>query len=1105
MPDEDFAFKSNPAQTSLPAMKPLLLSLVFGVTALGQSGPLGYYRFPAVHDDTVVFTAEGDLWRVPLRGGLARRLTTHPGMESHAAISPDGKTVAFAATYEGPREVYSMPIDGGLPTRHTFDAGDAIVVGWTPSGEILYATQSFSTLPNPQLAAVHPQTQQRRRLPLAQASDGAYLPDGQSLLFTRLPFQGSSTKRYRGGTVQNLWRFDADAPEAVPLTSDFPGTSKQPMWWQDRVYFLSDRDGVINLWSIQPNGDDPQQHTHHREFDIKWASHSQGVVVYAQGADLRQIDLATGRDRQVPIRLASDFDQTREQWVKAPMDYLTAAHLSPNGDRLVLTARGEVFVAPVKQGRFVQVTRKPGVRYRQARFLPDSDHLIALSDETGELEFWRLPANGVGTRELLTGDGRVFRFDGVPSPDGQWLAFHDKNQELWLSGIEPRTAPRRIAASPIDAFSDLAWSPDSAWLAYTEAATNTFRRIWLYRVADQTRFALTSDRVESYSPAWSPDGRWIYFLSDRQLRSVVSSPWGPRQPEPFFDEVTKIYQVALQAGLRSPFRAKDELREEPPTEPEASKADPDETKQAGKGKPVVRIDLEQLAARVEAVPVAAGNYRDLAVTRKHLYWLERPSGFDARTRLRRLELTADAPKAETVAEDLRSYELAANGEKLLLRRGDRFHVVPSDGGAPAKLEDTAVDLGGWTFALNPREEWRQIFVESWRLMRDYFYDRNLHGLDWPAVLQKYLPLVDRVSDRAELSDLIADMVGELSALHIFVRYGDQRAGPDDIQPGSLGARFERDPAGRGWRIAHVYETDPDYPEARSPLARPGVDVHEGDVIVAINGAPALSVSHPNQRLRQLAGKQVLLEVIPAGSAASRQVIVEPISPGAETELRYDEWEYTRRQRVERAGDGRLGYVHLRAMGAANIAEWARDFYPVFDRQGLIIDVRHNRGGNIDSWILGRLLRPAWFFWQPRVGNPIWNMQYAFRGHVVVLCNERTASDGEAFSEGFRRLGLGQLIGTRTWGGEIWLSFDNWLVDKGIASAAETGVYGPEGEWLIEGHGVEPDIVVDNLPHATFEGEDAQLEAAITHLLERIAEDPRTVPPSPPYPNKAFRP
>jgi tricorn protease len=416
-----------------------------------------------------------------------------------------------------------------------------------------------------------------------------------------------------------------------------------------------------------------------------------------------------------------------------------------------------------------------------------------------------------------------------------------------------------------------------------------------------------------------------------------------------------------------------------------------------------------------------------------------------------------------------------------------------------------VRLDDWMLSVVPREEWRQMFTEAWRLERDYFYDPNMHGVDWKAMLDKYKPLVDRVSTRAELSDLIAQMVAELSALHIFVRGGDLRDGDDNISPASLGATLARDAAAGGWRVTHIYKSDPDEPDLRSPLARPGVDVKEGDLIELINGQPTAPEQDVGKLLRHTAGKQALLRVRPGGGGEPRDVIVTPTSQGGAADLRYHEWEYTRRLKAEQLSDGQIGYVHLRAMSGGNYTEWARGFYPAFTRAGLIIDMRHNRGGNIDSWVIEKLMRKAWFFWSQRVGNPpSWNMQYAFRGHVVVLINERSASDGEAFPEGVKRNKLGTVIGTRTWGGEIWLSSSNFLVDRGIATAAEYGVYGPEGVWLIEGHGVEPDIVVDNLPHATFKGEDAQLQAAIDLLLKKIKEQPVTQPAPPAYPDKSFK-
>jgi tricorn protease len=1084
-------------------------TLVRSSAAIEQSP--GYYRYPAIHNDTIVFTAEGDLWRVAVAGGMAQRLTSHAAEESRAAFSPDGKTLAFSATYEGPVEVYTVVVDGGVPVRQTFDGATSLVVGWTPSGEVLYSTRRYSTLPNPQLVRVDPKTGTRALVPLAQASDGAYDQSGRTLFFTRLAFQGSHTKRYQGGTAQNIWRFGAGDREASALTPDYKGTSKNPMLWKGRVYFLSDRDGTMNLWSMTELGADLRQHTKNDGLDAQSPSLSNGRVAYQLGADIRVFDITSGQDRAVPISLVSDFDQLRERWVRTPMDWVASVHLSPTGDRIVLTARGQVFVAPVQQGRIVEATRDKKVRYREGRFFPDGKHLLALADASGEVELWRVPANGIGASTQLTSDAKVLRWDGLPSPDGSRIAHFDKDQQLWIYDVGSKQQ-KQIAESDEGGFADVTWSPDGKWLAYATPDTNQMARLHLYSVESAKSTPVTSNRYDSYSPEFSPDGKWLYFLSDRNFVSVVGSPWGSRQPEPFFDKQTKIFHVSLKPGERSPFQADDELsvpaagisKAEEKKDPEKKDDSTAPPAQGVKPAPAAAVDLAGIQTRLLEVPLAPGNYNNLATDGKRLYYYSSEVGATGRPSLKTLAIDNKSPRPETFADDVAAYELSQDRKKIMIRKGQEIFVFDVGAKAPTDTTKSKVPLTDWSFRLDPRDEWRQMFTEAWRLERDYFYDRGMHGVDWPAMKAKYMPLVDRVTDRAELSDVLAQMVGELSALHIFVRGGDLRRGTDQITPASLGGTFARDDKGGGYRVEHIYKSDPDIPDELAPLARINVNVSEGDVIESINGIPTLSARDISALLREQAGKQMLLKVKPKGGGSSRDVVVTPISAARENDLRYDEWEYTRRLTVEKSSSNRIGYVHLRAMGAGNMAEWQREFYPVFDREGLIIDVRHNNGGNIDSWILEKLLRKAWFFWQPRVGNPTWNMQYAFRGHVVVLCNEGTASDGEAFAEGFRRLGLGKVIGTRTWGGEVWLSQSNFLVDRGIATAAETGVFGPEGDWLIEGHGVDPDIVVDNLPHATFNGEDAQLDAAIRFLQEEIRKKPVPKPIAPKYPDKSFK-
>ena len=1080
----------------------VLVLWLLPLLAMAQSQQ-GYYRFPAIHNETIVFTSEGDLWKVGIRGGEAIRLTTHHGEETSAAISPDGQWVAFSAQYEGPREVYTMPIQGGLPSRLTYDGENTRVIGWTPDQKIMYSTRHYSTLPNTQLVLIDPKSGDHELIPLNQASEGDYKNDGNTIFFTRLPFQGSRTKRYKGGTAQNLWKFSNGTPEAIPLTSDFTGTSKEPMWWENRIYFVSDRDGTMNLWSMNEDGGSLQQLTVHRGWDIQSPDLQQGKIVYQLGADIHLFDVAAANDVIIPITLTSDFEQTREKWIKKPMDYLTDLHISPKGEKIALTSRGRVFVAPVKDGRFVEATRKEGVRYRNALFMPDGKSILMLSDETGEQEFWTIPPDGVGKGKKLTSDANVLRHEGTPSPDGKWIAFTDKNQQLWLHNLKSKKS-NLIAASERGNYFNLSWSPDSQWLAFVADADNLNSQIKLYGLKDGSMTELTSDRVDSFSPTWSPDGKWLYFLSDRHFQSLVRSPWGSRQPEPFFDKTTKIYMMALGKDQRSPFKEMDELQEtEPGNKDKKADKKSDDKKDESKESVVVDIDLDGIQNRVLEVPVSPGDYNSLMVNDKRLFWTEAETSIERNRNLMTLDINNKETKPEKLVEDIRSYDLSGNRKKIMVRKSDNIYVFDSSSSAPEKLDKSKVDLSNWTFSIKPREEWRQMFVDAWRLERDYFYDRNLHGIDYEGLLARHLRLVDRVANRAELSDLISQLVGELSALHIFVSGGDHRSGDDQIRPASLGARLVRDEDAGGYRVDHIFQSEPDYIDRLSPLAKADINVKEGDIILEINGVSTLSVSHPGILLKNQAGQQVLLNVKSMPSGKESNVVVKPISPRAETNLRYDEWEYSRRLAVEESGDGDIGYVHLRAMGGNNYSEWVRNFYPVFNRKGLIIDVRHNRGGNIDSWILEKLLRKAWFYWSDRVDKPTWNMQYAFRGHMVVLVNERTASDGEAFAEGFRRLGLGEIIGTRTWGGEIWLSFNNRLVDRGIASAAQSGVYSPEGEWLIEGHGVDPDIIVDNLPHATFNGEDAQLTAAIEYLKEKIRKDPVPVPLPPPYPDKSF--
>jgi tricorn protease len=1082
--------------------KPILFffATLFSYNALSAQGFEGYYRSPTIYNNTIVFAAEGDLWTVPLNGGLAQRLTTHPEEENFPSISPDGNTIAFSASYEGPMEVYTMPIDGGLPIRWTYEQDASITNSWTPDGKVIYNTWAYSKVPDDQIVSIDLVTKQKTRIPLAQASEASYDNTGKTVYFVRPAYHRNVTKRYKGGTARQIWKFTQGEDEAVKLTKEHLGGSHHPIWFSGRIYFISDRDGMMNIWSMNENGEDLRQHTTHKEFDVRSASISNGNIVYQMAADLWHHNLASNASKKINIKLVSDLDQLRDKWVDNPSQYITSVHADPDGEQIVITARGRVFVAPVKSGRFVSFTDKKDVRYRDAVFSYDGLNIYILSDESGEFEFVSMPSNGQGSQKDITSNGDLLRYGGEPSSDGKWIAYDDLESNMYVLNISSGVS-KKISTNQ-EGIREFKWSPDNKWLAFVQSAFNTMTQIKIYNVETGASFDLTTDRANSFNPRWSPDGQFIYFLSDRSFTSLVQSPWGTRQPEPYFDASEKIYHVALKNGIRSPFREDDELADKNKKEFTFTKTNNKKKikSEEKKAELVVSIDEAEIQNRIIEVPIKPGNYNSLEVNKKALYLMSSETGVNAKRHLSFVKIDNKDVSLKTMVSEVDSFELAGNGDKILVRKGLNYHMLDAGITKVSDLSKSKINLGGWKFPITPREDWKQIFTDAWRMERDYFYDKNMHGVDWDAMHTKYLPLVDRVTTRNELSDLIGRFVGELSALHTSVRGGDQRGDEKNISVASLGAVFSRDQQKKGFKIEYIYKVDPDYPDQKSPLDDPYLDVRAGDVITQVNGKDALSAIDMGELIRNEAGKQVRMTLL--RGTLSRDIIVKPLAN--EYNLRYRDWEYGNRLDVEEKGENEIGYLHLRAMGNKDISQFYREFYPIFKKSGLIVDVRYNFGGNIDSFILEKLLRKAWMYWKSRSGEPFWNMPYAFRGHMVVLVNENTYSDGEAFADGFKKLGLGTTIGTRTWGGEIWLSSSNRLSDNGLARAPMTGVYGDNGEWLIEGHGFEPDIEVDNLPHATFNGQDAQLDAAIKYLQQLIKEDPRDVPAAPAYPDKSFK-
>ncbi len=1066
--------------------------------ALVQAAPQGFYRQPAEAGDTLVFVSQGDLWKASAQGGAAQRLTAHGGQEAWPVLLPDGKTLAFVAQIDSVGDVYTMPLDGGPAQRRTW-LGNAAIRLWGADAQGRLLITAAAVDGRPQTQPFRVDGTKLEALPVSDASDAAFSLDGRSLYFTRQGLRGDNAKNYRGGAMAQLWVLDlVGNAEARPLLAGPKANDRLPMPYRDaqgreRIALLSDRNGFVNLWSVAADGSDLRAHTEWKDFDLRHASLSGRSVVAARGADLVriQLDAANPAPQALPITLTGDHSAVATRWIRRPQDFLSNAAVAPNGERLVLEVRGRLATQGTQALRRAQLQQgETASRCREPAFSSDSKSVFAFCDFSGEMEVWQLDALGTAAPKRLTQDGKLRRLQLSVSPDGRHLAHTDLGGTLYLTDLKAEGgAKTRVIerAGRRGGLQDLVWHPDGQALVYSLGVEQpAFRsRLWMHVLAEGRNLPLTSDRYDSGEAAFSPDGQWLYFASRRHFQlQPGSSVWADRNMGPSFEPGEKVYALALQPGLRLSTQGKDEL---PAAKPEA-KPDPKAAAAAAKAddKKLPRVVAEGLAERLYELPLPPARYRALNTDGKRLWWLE---GMGAAA-LRSVALEPGA-SADTHSERVRRYALSGNGKTLLVQRDAAPGAAPEllllDAGPkpPADLAKARVNWSDWQIAVQPREEWAQMFHDAWRLQRDHFYDAQMQGIDWQASLKRHEPLLARVGDRVELAELMGQMASDLSLLHSQIGVGDLPPLAEPPPPvAGLGAQLESH--AKGARIARLYRVDAELVSERGPLQQPGLEVAEGDVITAINGRP-LQWPQGSGLLQGEAGKQLRLGLLKA-DGRQLEIVVTAHDAMRENQLRYQDWRTRRAERVAQASGGRVGYLHFRAMGGNDIADFAREFYAQLDKEALILDVRFNNGGNIDSWILERLLRRAWAWWQPRhpEGAPSYpNMQHSFNGPLAMLVNEQSYSDGETIAEGFKRLKLGTLIGKQTSGAGVWLSDTNRLIDNGIMRAAENGQVGIDGDWLVEGRGVVPDRVVENPPRATAMGEDAQLDDAVAQLLKQL--------------------
>jgi tricorn protease len=1063
-------------------------------------------RFPDISGAQLVFVYGGDLWLAPVAGGTARRLTAGPGLELFPKFSPDGQSVAFTGQYGGDEQVYVIPIQGGEPRQLTFYPAegplaerwgyDHQVYGWTPDGErvLFRSLRDGYSLVGSRLYTVPASGGLPQALPMPTAGAGAFSPDGRRIVYSPLFRDFRTWKRYEGGWAQDLYIFDLDQPGSRNITNQVR-TDRDPMWFGGKIYFASDRDDYLNIYSYDPSTRQTRQLTHHRDGDAIWASDDgDHRIVYEFEGGLRILDVASGRDTAVSITVGDDTVTDRPQTIQVS-DFVEDFDVSPRAERVAMTARGEVFSVPVEHGITRNLTATPGAHEREAAWSPQGDRIAYISDATGEEELYVRDASGSRAPVQITEESHTRYYGPLWSPDRGRIAFRDAAARIYVADVERR----RVAQVADDAgfgVDDYAWSPDGRWLAYSTEDPNGYRSLYVWDARGRQSHRLTDATFNEFSAAFSPDGKYLYFLSDRMFAPQIGSiEWNyvaTRQ--------TGIYAFVLAEDGANPFAPRND-------EAKPAKDDTDQERENGdeEQEVTVRIDFDGLQQRLVRVPVDPANIEGLTVTPTNIVYLDSRSyyyGREPAVKPKLIAFSIEDREPFTVAEDVDDYAISADGSRAVVRSGEKFqrYEIKKDADEPddvslAHLETQRV----------PSAEWAKIFDEVWRRYRDYFYVENMHGYDWQALREKYRPLVDYVSDRAALNYVLGQMIAELSVSHAYVAGGDMQL-PERPNTALLGARLALDTASGRYRFSEIFAGQNAEPKYRSPLTEVGEDVDVGDYLLAINGRDLAAPTNPYELLVGAADGLVELTVAEsAAGAGARSVLIEPLS--SEDDLLYLKWTQQNRDRVDEATNGRVGYLHIPDMSDDGIYEFIKWYYGQIRKDGLIIDVRGNGGGNVSEMLIDRLRRELIFLEYARnIDNTGTYPATVFTGPMAAILDGNTASDGDIFAAAFKTEHLGPVIGKRSWGGVIGITDLGPLLDGGTVYVPEFGHADASGHWTIEGRGVEPDIEVDNPPEAVLNGDDPQLDRAIEEVMRAIEAEPSTgLPPRPAPPVKVPEP
>jgi tricorn protease len=1085
-------------------------------------------RFPATNGRQVVFSYADQLYTVGLEGGVARRLTDGPGYAVFPRFSPDGAQLAFTAQYDGNTEVYLMPADGGSPKRLTYtatlerdDLGDRmgpnnIVMAWkNTSPEVVFRSRMHSFDPfNGQLFSVGADGDLPRVLPVPRGGFLSLSPDDSKMAYNRIFREFRTWKDYRGGMADDIWIYDFKTGAIENITNN-PAQDIIPMWAPDnRIYFLSDRlsEGAkrLNLYSYNLATKATEQHTHFKDFDIKFPSLGGGVIVFEEAGYIWSFDIKAGAAKRIPIVVREDFASSRPALLEVSK-FVAGVSPSPEGKRVVVNARGDTFTVPAKDGATRNLSLKAGVHERDAVWSPDGKLIAYVSDETGENELYVRPQDGSGAPVQLTKGADTYYYNPLWSPDSKRLLWSDRLQRLRIVAVESKEVTLVDTATAFE-IRQYAWSPDSKWVAWTRPEEESLTKVWLYSLEGAGKFEATDGWYEASSPSFSDDGKYLLYASGRDFKPTLSDI----ELEHVFKNLERVYLVTLSKETESPFKPKsDEVEiaavapkaDEKPAAPKADEkaADSKDAKKDAEPKAVVvKVDQDGIKDRAVGLPIKAATYDTLSTAGDKVYYLRSDSNEDGDG-----ENGGGAPKTlvlydlkdrkETELGAAAGYEITGDRKKMLVAVEKEYAIIDLPT-AKIELKDK-LSFAGLEMNLDRHAEWAQIYDECWRQMRDFFFSPTMNGVDWQAMRAKYGALVPYAQTRYDVTYLLGELIGEIHSGHTYVGGGDRPQAPR-VQTGLLGAELSRDAQSRAYRIDRILRGENWDKSARSPLTEIGVNVSAGDFILAVDGKPVRDMANIYAALVGKVGKQVVLRVNskPADDGA-RNVTVLPIAD--EAPLYYATWVRHNTDYVTERTGGQVGYIHIPDMGFPGLEEFAKHFYPQLRKKALIIDDRGNGGGFVSAMVIERLSRQLIFFEKARNATPQPDPQEMQLGPKVVLMDEFSASDGDIFPYRFKSNGMGKLIGKRSWGGVVGIRDSLPIVDGGFLNKPEFAPFSKDGkEWPVEGHGVDPDIVVDDDPAKEFSGIDQQLDRGIEEILLELKANGKPIPPPPPWPDRS---